>query len=769
MGNLATATIAEIVPLVAETFGGAETTRGDMRWGMRALLTQLQQYPGNTWQDRWEAAGLNKAGVTIGAREEGRSPTLRRRLNAAAGQAFAGRLIQPTLQTFRSYLFTCYPRWFRTAAADPLLEEFCSRVEAQPMCRDSQRQALFDVCCALTVLGLDLADLTPEALLYYATESRKHGLTPGARPDDGSFAATHAWPVLHDMGHFAPSTPHTLRAAVTKGQRTIAELVDRHNLRNVEIRDLLVDYITRRAAELDYSAIVQLARRLALTFWKQIEAINPAQGDLRLDEDTIGQWRDWLRLLPNGQPRLDMGGPLLAVRAFYLDLHTWAASEPEKWARWVAPCPVRDSDLRRFQARRRRLQERVAHRTRERQPLLPILSRHVNDHWLRLRTLLDAARTVELGAHFAVDGVTYQRTANERDRTGWTNPDHAPIRVINRATGDLLRLSHDENQAFWQWAVIETLRLAGLRIEELTELTHLSVRNYQRPNGEVVALLVVGPSKADRERVIPMSAELFHVIAQIIRRHIREHGTVPVAVRYDVHERVWSPPLPYLFQSRRNSTRRGMSMSAVWHHIQRATRTLTQTHPEFTDVTFAPHDFRRMFATELVNNGLPIHIGAALLGHLNIQTTRGYVSVFEENVIAHYQQFLDRRRAQRPEDEYRTPTDEEWRDFQEHFDKRRVELGSCGRPYGTPCAHEHACIRCPMLSIDPKMLPRLDELEQDLLARRDRAVQEGWRGEIEGLDLTLTFLRSKRDQAERNARLGTPAQVNLGIPTMPRR
>ncbi|MGW6877125.1 hypothetical protein ACWGHA_32870 [Streptomyces xanthophaeus] len=29
-----------------------------------------------------------------------------------------------------------------------------------------------------------------------------------------------------------------------------------------------------------------------------------------------------------------------------------------------------------------------------------------------------------------------------------------------------------------------------------------------------------------------------------------------------------------------------------------------------------------------------------------------------------------------------------------------------------------ACIRCPMLSINPKMLPRLDELEEDLLARR---------------------------------------------------
>ncbi|MFF4576309.1 tyrosine-type recombinase/integrase [Streptomyces sp. NPDC001410] len=63
---------------------------------------------------------------------------------------------------------------------------------------------------------------------------------------------------------------------------------------------------------------------------------------------------------------------------------------------------------------------------------------------------------------------------------------------------------------------------------------------------------------------------------------------------------------------------------------------------------FAPHDFRRLFATELINSGLPVHIGAALLGHLNIQTTRGCVAVFDDDVVRDYQQFLDRRRAQRP-------------------------------------------------------------------------------------------------------------------------
>jgi hypothetical protein len=59
------------------------------------------------------------------------------------------------------------------------------------------------------------------------------------------------------------------------------------------------------------------------------------------------------------------------------------------------------------------------------------------------------------------------------------------------------------------------------------------------------------------------------------------------------------------------------------------------------------------------------------------------------------------------------------------------------------------------------MLPRLDELGADLLARRQRALAEGWQGEVEGLDLTPTFLRSKRDQTRGTAAMGT---VSLGMP-----
>jgi site-specific recombinase XerC len=342
------------------------------------------------------------------------------------------------------------------------------------------------------------------------------------------------------------------------------------------------------------------------------------------------------------------------------------------------------------------------------------------------------------------------------------------VRLLDQTTGKRINATSAEDAAFFEWAIVEVLRHTGIRIEEALELTHLSIRQYQRPNGEIIALLVIAPSKSDRERVIPMSAELFSVIAAIIRRHTQHGQAVPLLSRYDPHERQASPAMPFLFQRKIGTNQEVISPATVVNMLRRRCEELAAHHPGFRAACFTPHDFRRLFATDLVNNGLPIHIGAALLGHLNLETTRGYVAVFNEDVVRHYQEYLGRRRRTRPEDEYRNVAKQEWVEFETHFDKRKVELGGCARPYGTPCQREHACIRCPMLNINPKMLFRLDEIEKDLLDRRARAEREDWLGEIEGIDLTLGFLRQKRERTERLARIvpasSSPTMLTLEPP-----
>ncbi|MFJ2131420.1 tyrosine-type recombinase/integrase [Streptomyces sp. NPDC087845] len=683
-------------------------------------------------------------------------------LTAGIKLAFCLRVIRPSISGFRANRFLDYPDRFRELQSDPYLDKYFAAADAFGFNHMHRLRAKFDLTAALTTQGIALEDLTPAALLHHGLESKRLGLTHSSSSGATRFAGLGAWQVLHQMGHFPPGTPPTLRAYVYRGQLTITQLVDRYPLQHQGVRQLLIDYLTRRRASTDYTTITALARQLANTFWAKIEKINPGQQDLALSPEVYAQWREAVKRWDRDErrARADDSGILLAVRALYIDLHSWAIEEPERWAQWVVPRPIRPRELKGFAKRKREINQRMADRIRVRQPLLPTLVAHVEGRYEHLATLLKTARGTQLGENLVHDGHSYRRTNSDRDHAWAKSEDEPPVRVIDE-DGQTLNVTLVEDTAFWEWAGLEILRHSGIRVEELCELTHMSIRQYRRPNGEVIALLVIAPSKSERERVIPMSADLFHAVAQVIRRLTPDGRPVRLLHRYDPHERTWSEPMPFLMQRETGTQRSVISPTTFVHMFARSCEELAETHRAFSDMTFTPHDFRRLFATEIVNGGLPIHIGAALLGHLNLQTLQGYVAVFAEDIVTNYQRFLNHRRSLRPEIEYTEVTREEWADFEEHFDKRKVELGNCARPYGTPCNHEHACIRCPMLQVNPKMLPRLAEIEKDLLLRRKRAQEEQWLGEVEGIDSTLTFLRAKQAEA---ARLTKRPVTDLGIP-----
>jgi len=90
-------------------------------------------------------------------------------------------------------------------------------------------------------------------------------------------------------------------------------------------------------------------------------------------------------------------------------------------------------------------------------------------------------------------------------------------------------------------------------------------------------------------------------------------------------------------------------------------------------------------------SGLPPHIAQVIAGHRDINVTLGCKAVYPDEAIQAHLAFLARRRALRPTEEYRTPTDAEWAEFLGHFERRKVATGTCGRAFGTPCSHEHSC------------------------------------------------------------------------------
>ncbi len=293
------------------------------------------------------------------------------------------------------------------------------------------------------------------------------------------------------------------------------------------------------------------------------------------------------------------------------------------------------------------------------------------------------------------------------------------------------------------------------------ELSHLSLRPLRKPDGQIIPLLQIAPSKNDAERILPVGPELARVLSRIILRHTGgtpdpvagasddSPATVPLVSRWDEHERVHSAPLPYLFQRSFLIGRRStISSGTVRNWLAEAANTARLCDVDGRPLAFSPHDFRRVFLTDAVRTGLPIHIAAQLAGHDDLNTTRRYAATYPTEVIEHYQRFIARRRAERPIEEYQEPTAEELAEFGEHFGRRRVELGDCVRPYGTGCTHEHACIRCSFLQIDPSQAERLSYIEADINERIATARDNAWLCDVEQLQLTLGHLKDKQDQIQ---------------------
>ena len=742
--------------------------------GVGLLLDWLADQRGRTWQDRWVASGADADGrcwrqiPAAWLRAHGRPKEwLQYWLFRALLAAIAADLIRPSLTwlasaTFRKGTLLNVVAEYRDPDGFARLRVLCSAdpdINAAAASRTVYRAALI-----LAAKGGALADITPgDVLELFDIEADTHATSVGA---------THLfYRTLHAMGGFGPEAAATLRELRTAGQRTPEELIDRYGLVCRPIRDLLVDYLRERQPALDYTSLAALAYYLGHLFWADLERHHPGIASLHLPTEVADAWKQRLRTVTKTTrasdgnttqstvERVNYRECLTPVRAFYLDLACWAVEDPARWGLWVAPCPVGSEEINRRKDKRHR-KSRMDARTRERLPVLPILVRDVDERRRTAAALLDAARRVEPGQEFTAAGQTLTRIRPGRSAA-------AKIWAAEPATGKRHDLGWDEEYAFWTYAAVEVLRSTGIRIEELTELSHHSLVQYKLPTtGEIVPLLQITPSKTDAERLLVVSPELADVLSAIISRVRGANAAIPMVRAYDDRERRWSPPLPLLFQRRYGFEHRAISAHAI-----RKMLTAAIDHTKLTDpatgepLRFTPHDFRRLFITDAVLNGLPPHIAQVVAGHRDINVTLGYKAVYPDEAVQAHLAFLARRRALRPTDEYRTPTDEEWQEFLGHFERRKVSIGTCGRAFGSVCIHEHACVRCALLWPDRAQRHRLVEIRDNLEARIAEAEREGWLGEVEGLKVSLAAAQDKLTHIDKRI---NKRDVNLGTPTLPR-
>jgi len=740
--------------------------------GVQLLIDWLADQPGRNWQERWHASGADNArsawrsvqATWLGA--NGLESQLHRMaLAQALPVAISADVFRPSITWLAGSGLAKGGRFVRSLAVrDPEgFDRLGAACDANPaVSQGAKDQVLHRAALIIAAKGGTLGDITVGdvvELLDVQAELRGTAVA-------GRFLF---YRLLADMGVFGPDAPTTLQALHTLGQRSPEELIDRYHLVCRPVRDLLVAYLKERQPALDYSSLETLGWSLGKLFWADLEEHHPGIDTLHLGSEIASAWKLRLRTVTKtvtnegGEKakvtveRINYRECLTPVRAFYLDLAHWAVEDPGRWAHWVTPCPIGEEEINRKKAKRHR-KSRMDARTRERLPVLPVVVRSVAERRTATAELLDAARRSLPGDTFSAAGTTLVRTIMKQSTRPGMVWAHDPNSDHRR---DLVR---EEDSAFWAWAIVEVLRATGIRAEELLELSHHALVQYRLPTtGEVIPLLQIVPSKTDTERLLVVSPDLADVLGAIILRVSHGSGTVPLVPFYDEHERVWRAPAPLLFQRYIGSENRAMTPSSARLFISSAlARTGLLDQASGMPLHYTPHDFRRMMITDAIMNGLPPHIAQVIAGHQDINVTLGYKAVYPEEAIQAHLAFLARRRSLRPSDEYRTPTDEEWQEFLGHFERRKVSIGTCARAFSTPCIHEHACVRCPMLWPDPGHRPRLVEIRANLTARIAEAEREGWFGEIEGLQVSLAGAEEKLGQMEHRRHL--PVAVHFGAP-----
>jgi integrase len=308
----------------------------------------------------------------------------------------------------------------------------------------------------------------------------------------------------------------------------------------------------------------------------------------------------------------------------------------------------------------------------------------------------------------------------------------------------------DEVDTFWDWALLELLVQSGLRIEEASELTTLDILKRSLADGRIYYLLHVKPSKFDRARVIPIGDGLGRVLAEIIRHVKRFYNStvVPICDHWDLHEKRPRPPAPYLLQGIRHPSTTGIQ--TIRGRIRELSIRAGAQRSDGSQLVLLPHDCRRVFASEHLNNNTPVHIIQALLGHASPDTVMIYAKLYPSRLIEEYRKTVrGLYNTYYGEEGLKSPTADEWAVFAASCNLRDMGTHLCALPTGEHCPRGLICLGCthaqPKKSAAPILRRMLASHQRSLSAAHDHNEPAG---QIASRELEIVRIKGALQRAE---------------------
>ena len=508
-------------------------------------------------------------------------------------------------------------------------------------------------------LGVRLLLVAGHGRLGAITEHDLLGVPPCSKGQEALDAA------LCRLGILARTPKRGIARRLRVGRLSPAELVGQSDIpdRFREVTVLYLESYTSRIGDV-YKTLRHKAGAMA-HFWRFIDEHHP--GVESCAQLTPAQVRGFVphaierarlvrrKPVDDGGDRMTAHAWLTDVRCFFSDICTWAAEPGSPFAGHA--------------------------------PAMVPLTRHdlvgVGFEQARRRT---AARMTSIVVDLEREMPNIRAFAQRR----WHDAEQALAELA-----DDPKLLAAERDAFWDWALLELLVLSGLRIEEACELTTLDILKRRQADGRLYYLLHIKPSKYDRARVIPIGDGLGRVIAEVLKRVKRFYGTsaVPACDHWDTHEHRPRPRAPYLLQAMKHPS--AIGVQTIRSHIGDLSEAAGARQADGRPLRLRPHDCRRVFASEHLNNHTPPHVIQALLGHATMDTVMVYAKLYPAELVEGYRRALRGTYvAAHGPDSLKNPTAEEWAAFSGSCSMRDMGTHLCALPTGEYCQKGLVCLGC---------------------------------------------------------------------------
>ena len=98
------------------------------------------------------------------------------------------------------------------------------------------------------------------------------------------------------------------------------------------------------------------------------------------------------------------------------------------------------------------------------------------------------------------------------------------------------------------------------------------------------------------------------------------------------------PPAPYLIQAHRHPSAPGLQ--TIRTRIKAVSIGAGARRADGSPLILLPHDCRRVFASEHLNNNTPVHVIQALLGHASLDTVMIYAKLYPSQLIEEYRKTM---------------------------------------------------------------------------------------------------------------------------------